>query len=123
MPRRSKGESGSLFELTPKPKADVTRWMDHYRAQHQQKWGSEPVIYWGKNGKQAKGLIEAIGLEAALQVVDDFFRSTDPRITRTDYSVGAVVTNAQYLRVSGKQPDHRLQASAAMIRRVTGRNR
>jgi hypothetical protein len=86
-----------------------------------------PIVKGGKHGKQFKELIAQWGQPAVEEVIDRFFATTDPVITRSDYSYDYFLLKAQYLRLAGvrntRQLDDRQLHNMEAAARATGRKR
>lgn len=84
-----------------------------------------PVIHGGKDGNHFKHLVATYGEEPTLRLVEEFFETTDPRVVRSDYTVGALFSLAQHLmlRRAGKPQDNRAIENADAAARATQRRK
>lgn len=83
-----------------------------------------PRIQGGKHGKKFKEMTDAWGEETTTSVIRQFFATTDPRVTNTDYTLDAFFAKADYLRLQlARRPrlDARQQRNIDAIERATGR--
>ncbi len=87
--------------------------IDLYHELFRGKFGFKPRIRGGKDGKHFKELIATWGRDDVLELVRVFFTTTDPRVTRCDYSVGALYALAQGLMIDMR--GGRLDATTAHI--------
>jgi hypothetical protein len=84
-----------------------------------------PLMSGGKHGKKFKELVASWGEAAVIEVIDRYFQTKDPQITRSDYSLDFFFFKAQYLRLAGVRravPDERLADNIAAASRATGRD-
>jgi hypothetical protein len=107
-------------ESKPKPKKKerraktaandgVRKCFDRFHALFVKKWNRpdtpedkqmRPMFRGGKDGKHFKDMIAAWGEETTLSLIDEFFVTTNPRVVKSDYSVGALVICAQQLLIA-----------------------
>lgn len=100
----------------------IKRCIDRYHERFIARFGFKPQIHGGKDGAHVKALLATWGEAVVLGLIDEFLSTTDPRILRSDYTIGALFNLAQYLRLRSTRPDERtatnLDAAArAMIPR------
>lgn len=58
-----------------------------------------PIIHGGKDGAHFKKLVATYGEDETLRLVRQFFGTSDSRVLRSDYTVGALFALAQHLRL------------------------
>lgn len=106
-----------------KPKKDtnpaVARCIDYFFQKFNAKFGFKPKINGGKDGKHFKELIETWNESIVLQLIDEMFSSSDPRILRSDYTIGAFYNLAQYLRLQFNRTDERTMRNLDASRRAS----
>lgn len=85
----------------PKDKAPVQRCIDAFFNTFVSRFGFKPQIKGGKDGAHIKSLIATWGEQEVLDIISAFFRTTDPRVLRSDYSIGALYSLAQHVRLRG----------------------
>lgn len=103
----------------PKPLAPVARCMETYHRLFRERFGFAPRISGGKDGAHFKELIQLWGEPEVLRLLEHFFVTRDPRVLRSDYSVGAFYVLAQRLRIaSGDGADGRLLDNREALRRA-----
>lgn len=121
MAKRS--QTGDATKTEPDPA--VKRVIDRFHDVHLERFGFKPDPRgYGRLGKDAKVLLGTWGEDVLIGLVDEFFSTTDPRVTRSDYSVAAFLNSVQYLRVrrTGKQVvDERTAHNVDVVARATGR--
>ncbi len=91
------GDSLPVRAKKVKPPTGVSECMQAFREGHMSKLGLEPHIHYGKDGKHFKELVALWGLDVVLRLIALFFSTTDPRVVRSDYKVGAFYSLAQHL--------------------------
>ena len=101
------------------PDPAVKRVIDAYHAAFLVRHGFKPIIHGGKDGAHVKQLLAAWGEPETLILVARFFATTEPRVLRSDYSLGALFSLAQYLRV--ERPDARTADNLHAAARAAGR--
>lgn len=108
----------------PGPNPAIKRAIDAYHTAFLKRFGFKPVIHGGKDGDHFKKLLATWDEETVLGLVDEFFTTTDPRVLRSDYSVGALFTLAQHLllrRNGHANGDMRTTENVDAAARATGR--
>jgi len=111
-PRKKKVVDEFALSPPPEPKkkpkraANAKRAIDAYYQAFLARFGFKPVIHGGKDNALVEKLIVAWGEDEVLSLIPKFFTTTDPRIRRSDYTIGSFVTLAQRLRI-GPTPDPR----------------
>ena len=86
------------------------------------RFGFKPVINGGKDATLLKKLIATWGEAEVLALIGRFFETTEPRVIRSDYSVGAFAACAQSLKI-GKRPDARTSDNLDAAARAMGRDK
>ena len=91
----------SRVAKTPKiPKAPnpaIKKVIDAFHVAFLARFGFKPVIHGGKDGAHIQKLLATWDEETVLWLVAEFFATTDPRVLRSDYSLGALFSLAQHL--------------------------
>lgn len=104
--------------------SDTKRLIDAYHDAYLAKFGIKPVIVGGKDGTQAKRLAATVdgGAGEVVRLLGVFFRTTDPRVQRSDYSFGAFASLVPHLRLIGlKIADERTASNVDAATRATQR--
>ena len=72
-----------------------------------ERFGFKPRISGGKDGNLVKSLVESWGEDEVTALVRYFMRTPNPRVTRSDYSIGALHAMAQGLMIDvrNQRPD------------------
>lgn len=108
------------------PKAtnpDIAKCINHYATRFKERFGFKPKINGGKDGKHFKEILSTWkdegGCALVISLLDEFFATRDPRVLRSDYSVGAFYSLAQYLRLAANRTDDRTMANLDAASRAT----
>jgi hypothetical protein len=105
----------------------VTRLEGRYTELFEARWGFKPRRNYGRERKELGELErqEGWGEAAVAALLPVFFRTVDPRVTRSDYSLSEFCRCAQFLRQLPKrvQLDERTSANVAAAERAIGRTR
>lgn len=106
------------------PNPAIKTSIDLYHDLFKKRFGFKPVIHGGKDGSHFQKLIATWGAADVEWLIKEFFRTTDPRIVRSDYTVGALFGLAQHLmlkRSGHKNVDDRTAHNLDAAARATGR--
>lgn len=90
---------GAALGEVPQPPAPVKRCIDAFHVAFLARHGFKPRISGGKDGALLKQLIATWGEADVLILIGEFFATTDPRVLRSDYTIGAFVSLAQHLKL------------------------
>lgn len=102
----------------------IKRCIDAYHDAFVKRFGCKPLINGGKDGTHFKHMLATWGEGEVLTLVQAFFETTDPRVRRSDYSVGAFYALAQHLRLRDERIDHyRTAANVDAVARATRQER
>jgi len=74
--------------------ADHKKLIEYFYQKYQDKIGGKYAFSWGKDGATVKRLLSAFGLELAMQIVDQFFRTSDEFVQKAGYSIGVLASQA-----------------------------
>jgi hypothetical protein len=114
------GEDNVVPIKPKKEKGDVARAIDAFHVAFVARHGFKPHIRGGKDGTHFKELIATWGADVVIgELIPEFFRTTHPRVLRSDYSVGALYACAQHLRMVNI--DERTASNLDAARRATER--
>lgn len=80
-------------------RGDVQVCLDAYHDGFVARFGFKPRIVGGKDGKHFKDLLALWGRDEVLALLREFLTTTDPRVLRSDYTIGAFSSLAQHLRL------------------------
>ncbi len=111
------------FALTPpgqKEAADSKQALDAYNENFENKFEFSPVIVGGRDGKLAKELCKIWGLTIILDLLVEFFETTDPQVVQSQYRFVDFYRLAQHLRLGGNRTDRTTVANADAVARATG---
>lgn len=108
-----------IRKADPSPTA---RLIDHYYTLFLARHGCKPIINGAKDTGLLKKLVAAWGEDEVRDLIEIFLdpRQRDPRVVRSDYSIGAFYTVAQHLRLRGGRavPDERTLHNLTAIERA-----
>lgn len=103
--------------------ADVTACVDRFHDKFKDRFGFKPKIHGGKDGKHMKDLLGAWadegGKKVVFELIDEFLTTRDPRVLRSDYTIGAFFNLAQYLRLKDVRSDDRTMSNRDAIHRAS----
>lgn len=109
----------------PATEADpaVKRCIDAFHDACVRRFGFKPdPRQYGRLGRDLKPLLATWGEADMLSLIDEFFTTSEPRITRSDYSVAAFLAVVQLLKVRRLQaPDARTAENIDAAVRATRR--
>jgi len=128
--KKASGNDPALFEVepavpkkrrSPKPGADhgIQRCIGLYHDTFLARFGFKPQIHGAKDGAHIKSLIAAWGETDVVVLIVEFLTTTDPRIVRSDYTLGAFYNLAQYLRLRHTRTDERTANNVDAAMRAT----
>lgn len=80
-------------------RAPVAKCIDAFHAAFVARFGFKPKIDGGKDGANLKRLIATWDERVVLDLIAEFFSTRDPRVARSDYTIGAFYNLAQHLRL------------------------
>lgn len=106
----------------PEPRIKVA--IDAFHDAFVKRHGFRPQIHGGKDGAHMKSMIATWGLDDVLALIETFFTTTDPRVLRCDYTIGALFNLAHHVKLIDARPtDHKTAsnvdaATRAMARRL-----
>ena len=100
-----------MAKTPKKTNPNIKRCVDLFFEKFSQKFGFPPKINGGKDGAHFKEILATWDVDVVVALVDEFFSTTDPRIVRSDYTIGAFYSLAQYLRLRGNRTDDRTLAN------------
>ena len=80
------------------PDPRIKRCMDRFHVAHLERHGFKPLLG-AKAGSLFKALLNTWSEEDVFALIDLFFSTTDPRVVRSDYSVGAFYALAAHLQL------------------------
>lgn len=111
---------------TPKKKTNpaIKTCIDLFHTRFKERFGFPPVIHGGKDGSHFQKLIATWGEINTKWVIEEFFETSDPRVHRCDYTVGALFNLAQHLmlrRNGARNIDERTASNIDAAARATGR--
>lgn len=124
------GEAGAPKARAVKPPPDNTtiRAEDAFKAAFAVRFKDTPVLYGniGRNRAILKRLVAQVGIELVVDVlIPEFFASTDPQVTRLQYTVPDLERVAQRLLINRNQkakPLHQRTAeNVAEAKKATGK--
>jgi hypothetical protein len=98
-PRVHKKRTRAAGETDPR----IKRLIDYYHDRFVDKFGEKPVIDGGKDGAIIKKLLGTYSEEKIRELIDAFFESDDPFITRSGYTIGCLKTQVNKLLVQTKK--------------------
>lgn len=107
-----------------RPDSPCQRVLAAFRKAYIARWAVNPHIVYGRDAKQAKGLIDSWGEQAVLDTVQQFFETTDPKVEHAwnaDYLFPHFMRVAQYLylrRTNGPATDRRTAENVDTITRA-----
>lgn len=81
-----------------------------------------PIIHGAKDGAHIKKMIATWGVTRTLKLCREFCYMTNPRVLRSDYSIGAMFSLAQYLLIDAGRPDERTAHNIHEAARASGRS-
>lgn len=113
-----------MSEKAPNPAVKTV--IDLYHESFKARFGFKPVIHGGKDGAHVRQLLSLWDEPTVTGLVRQFFETTDPRIVRSDYSLGALFSLAQYLKLSqqkGTLNDERTASNHDAAARATQKRR
>lgn len=120
-------ETVALVKAKKRPVGEsaVPKVIERYHERFLSRFGFKPKISGGRDGKHVKELVAAWGATAVLGLVDEFFSTTDPKVTRSDYSLQAFYTLAQGLMIASAvgKPDQRSAEIMDAVSRARGSQR
>lgn len=87
------------------PNPEVKIFMDFYFQKFKEKFGIDPLIEGGKDGKLVRGLLKRISLSDLKTVLLKFFNSDDKFIKESGYTMGAFKSQINKLRLGGGKQD------------------
>lgn len=107
----------------PSEKAAVPGCIDAFHDAHVARLGFKPLIHGGKDGAHMKKLLATWDDATVRSLIAEFFETRDPRVERSDYSIGAFFSLAQYLmaRRARGVTDWRVADNIEAARRASGR--
>lgn len=119
MAKRAKAETTER----PAPNPAIKRCIDAYHQAFLQRFGFKPQIHGGKDASHFKQLLATWGEPVVMELIEDFLSTTDPRVLRSDYTVGALYNLAQHLRLrrEGHRIDERTAHNLDAAARAAGR--
>ena len=94
-----------LFVVKYNPSHVVDKWRSNGKRRRKGDGLLPPEIKGGKHGKLFQKMIATWGGDIVIGVIKTFFATTDPRITRGDYSVEWLYANAQYILTQQQRLD------------------
>ena len=105
------------------PNPAVKRAIDAFHAAFLARFGFKPAIHGGKDGTHFRQMLATWDEEIVQWLIAEFFRTTDPRALRSDYTVGALFSLAQHLllRKNGHTTDQRTAEIMDTASRATQR--
>ncbi len=132
------GDETKKLAKTRAPKSDgsVQRCIDAFYDAYLRRWNPgvdpattpkdqlvTPIIKGGKHGRHFKELLTSWGERPILDVIAVYFTTTDPEITRHDYSLDFFFLKAEYLRLKAvrRTVDERTRGNIDAASRATGR--
>lgn len=80
-------------------RAPVSKCIDAFHDAFVRRFGFKPKIDGGKDGANLKRLIATWDERVVLELIEEFFTTRDPRVARSDYTIGAFYNLAQHLRL------------------------
>lgn len=92
------------------PNPAIKRCIDLFHDTCMARHGIKPLINGGKDGAHMKQMLATWGEPTVRALIREFFHTTDPRVLRSDYTIGALYGLAQHLllRLNGRAaPDTR----------------
>ncbi|TEB15157.1 Bacteriophage replication protein O [Pelotomaculum sp. FP] len=92
--KKNKVPNGTLNVL---PNPAVKNVLLYYAEEFKNKFGEDPVIDWGKDGKIIKDLLKPKSEEQLKAYLDAFFKSTDDWIRQSNYGIGVFKTQINKL--------------------------
>lgn len=116
------GENGGPPAKRAKPKkkpsehgAAIAECFAAWQAQHQRRHGVPPMFSRGRDAKIFKDLLEQIGRDETLRLIEGFFQLRDPAVERGGFTVLDLRVHAPRLRL-------RLVANRPVVHERTARN-
>jgi hypothetical protein len=85
----------------------IKRVIVFYHARFLARFGFRPAIHRGKDGRRIQTLLGTWGEATVTALVAQFLATTDPRVAQSDYSIGALCSLAQHLRLRPHRLDRR----------------
>lgn len=87
---REGGRSAATAPAAPKPKSDAQALLDHHARAYEQSVGAKLLINGPKDMNLCKRMVAAYGLEKAIAISDQMFKSADPFVSKTGFTIGAL---------------------------------
>jgi hypothetical protein len=107
------------------PDPAVKRIVSHFHRRFRERFEFKPnPRHFARLAYDIKALLSGWDEATMIDLVDDFFSTTDPRVQRSDYTGTAFAGLAQYLRVRGSGRtirDERTAVNFDVVARATGR--
>jgi hypothetical protein len=130
MSRRANGGDPALFHVelsaptTPRRSKrstdpSIKRCIDLYHQAFTNRFGFKPHIHGGKDAAHVKALLGVWGEPVVTELIVEFLTTTDPRIVRSDYTLGALYSLAQYMRLKHARTDERTAINVDAAMRAT----
>lgn len=82
----------------------IKRCLHAYRVAYLRRFGIKPQITPGKDAKLVRQMLATWGEATVLDVIQDFFTTTDARVQQAGFTVGSLFHNAQRLILHARQP-------------------